>query len=53
MSGPNFENIALAIIDAFQPAVEAIIDTLPFPLNGAIALIWGGIKEILLTVIFG
>lgn len=52
-SGPNFEELAKGIIDAFQPIVDAIIDVLPFPINGAVALIWGGIKEILISVIFG
>lgn len=49
----NFETFAQGIISTFDPAVRAVIEVLPFPINGALALIWGGIKEILLTILFG
>lgn len=53
MSAPNFQQLAIGILDAFQPIVDQFIDILGFPLNGALALIWGGIKELVLKVLFG
>lgn len=49
----NFRSLAMGIIDAFEPIVDTFINTLGFPLNGALALIWGGIKELILKVLFG
>lgn len=48
----NFRSIAIGIIDAFQPVIDVFLETLPFPLNGGLALIWGGIKEIILKILF-
>lgn len=52
MVGVNFQSLAKGIIDAFQPIVEVFMQTMGFPLNGAIAMIWGGIKELLFNVLF-
>ena len=45
-------NIFIDLLSALDPVIAALIDILPFPLNGAIAFLWGGISEIIKEILF-
>jgi hypothetical protein len=46
-------NIFEAVIEALDPVIAGILDVIPFPINAAIAFLWGGITEVIVEVLFG
>lgn len=49
---PEDINIFIVLVDAIDNVIAELVDVIPFPINAAIAFIWGGIAEIVREVIF-
>lgn len=47
------DNIWVALINGIEPVIGVLLDVLPFPLNAVVGFIWGGIRELVLEVLFG
>lgn len=46
-------NIFVSLVEALDPVIQVVLDLLFFPLNAIIGFIWGGIKELITSILFG
>lgn len=43
-------NIFVDVLIALDPVILEILDIIPFPINAAVAFLWGGISEVIKAV---
>lgn len=47
------DNIFVTVIEALDPVIDVVLDVIPPPINFVVGFLWGGIRELILEILFG